>query len=447
MTAFRNWTAVLGVLCLSGTVFGQVYTYPANDPYAVRQARIDAPSILAADGTVPRPGDVPVMRGPVGGAPESVAAPQPVTPNAYQQAISNSGWGSDSGAGSCSSAGDCGLPSCCENSHFFAYVGGLVMGRDMPNRFWTTFDQANPANQLRYFPGADWGGGVDTRIGYWFGCGNDCCNSCNCGPRFGIEAIYYGVWGLDGHTSIYDPSNQLGTVQDDGLVSFNGNAASNFFDNARSVRLDRNDEFHDVEINFLVAPYANMGGRFQMTALAGVRFFRFSEGLDWGQLSGAAPANAQFGDNPANEAFVHTDVQNNLIGFQIGAYMNYQVSCRFSVFAVPKIGIYGNHVEGHNEMVTGDGTVATFDNNGDALNFHNSTNVFSVLGSLDAGFTWAVTPVWSVVGGYRVVAVSGMALGDNQVPQFFADEAGWKEIKTNGNLILHGAFAGIQARF
>jgi hypothetical protein len=239
----------------------------------------------------------------------------------------------------------------------------------------------------------------------------------------------------------------LGTVQDDGLVSFNGVAASNFFDNARSVELSRNDEFHDIEINFLVMPYAGMGGRFQMTALAGVRFFRFSEGLDWGQLAGTAPVGAQFGDNPADEAFVHCDLQNNLIGFQLGSYMNYQVCNRLSIFAVPKIGIFGNHIEGHNEMITGDGTVATFDGNGDTLNFHNTANVFSVLGSIDAGFTWQFSPVWSFVGGYRVVAASGIALGDNQIPQFFADEAGWKEIKTNGNLIIHGAFTGLQARF
>ena len=65
----------------------------------------------------------------------------------------------------------------------------------------------------------------------------------------------------------------------------------------------------------------------------------------------------------------------------------------------------------------------------------------------DVGVNWAFAPNWSLVGGYRVVAASGIALGDNQIPQFFADEAGWKEVKTNGNLILHGAFAGIEARF
>jgi hypothetical protein len=308
---------------------------------------------------------------------------------------------------------------------------------------------------LRYFPGSDWGGGIDTRIGYWFGCGcnsgscDPCNQCCGCGGRFGIEAVYWGAWGLDGHTSINDPTNQLGTVQDDGLVSFGAAPASDFFDNARAVQLSRNDEFHNVEINFMYLPVYT-GSRLQITGLMGVRFFRFSEGLDWGQLAGTAPVGARFGDNPADEAFVNVDVQNNLVGFQLGAYMNWQVCNNVSIFAAPKIGIFGNHINAHNSMVTGDGIVATFDNppgSGNALNFHTSTDVFSVLGSIDVGFNWAFSPNWSVVGGYRVVAVSGIALGDNQIPQFFADEAGWKEIKTNGNLILHGAFAGIEARF
>jgi hypothetical protein len=339
------------------------------------------------------------------------------------------------------------LPSCCNSSNWFAYVGGLTMGRDMPNHFYTTFDATNPANQLLYYPGADWGGGVDTRIGYWFGCGcNNGCNSCcSCGPRFGIEAIYWGVWGLDGQSSIYDPTNSLSTVMDDGLVSFNGTPASDFFDNSRSHELSRNDEFHNLELNFLMMPVS--GGRFQMTALAGVRFFRFNEGLQFGALAGSAPVGATFASDPADAAYLNTSVQNNLIGFQIGSYLNYQVNDRLSVFAVPKIGIYGNHITGHNELIGGDGTVATFDGNGDALNFHNTANVFSMLGSIDVGVNWAFTQHWSFIGGYRVVAATGMALGDNQVPQFFADEAGWQHINTNGSLILHGAFAGLECRF
>src|SRR5262249_19455887 len=150
--------------------------------------------------------------------------------------------------------------------------------------------------------------------------------------------------------------------------------------------------------------------------------FRFTEGLQWNQF--ADPANVPPG--ASDEAITLVGVQNNLIGFQIGSYLNYQVCKGWSVFAIPKIGIYGNHISGHNSMALADGTPATFDNNGDVLNFHNTANVFSVLGSLDVGFNWAFHPNWSLIGGYRVVAASGIALGDNQIPQFFADEAGWR---------------------
>jgi len=63
------------------------------------------------------------------------------------------------------------------------------------------------------------------------------------------------------------------------------------------------------------------------------------------------------------------------------------------------------------------------------------------------GFNWALNPTWSVVGGYRLLAASGVALGDNQIPQTFATEGSWRTINTNGDLILHGAFLGVEARF
>jgi hypothetical protein len=69
------------------------------------------------------------------------------------------------------------------------------------------------------------------------------------------------------------------------------------------------------------------------------------------------------------------------------------------------------------------------------------------MGSIDVGFNWALNRTWSWIGGYRAVLVTDLALGDNQIPQFFADEAGWQNINSNGDLILHGAFTGLEARF
>jgi len=457
MKAQRVFFSLTGVLCLVGTVQAQVNQFPDFDPYAgVRMARLDyqqpmqTPMLEDAGPNSFRP----VMRTPVKKGAEAVNAPQPAPsaaptppPSSAYEAAAASNWSNDCGPSlpSC-----CGCNNCCNNNNWYAYVGGLVMGRDMPNHYWTTFNTANPANQLLYFPGADWGGGVDTRLGYWFGCGGcgdpcNACNSCGCG-RFGIEAVYWGAWGLTGTNGIYDSTNQLGTVQDVGLVSFGGNALGGWFDNSRAVRLSRNDDVNNVELNFMYMPVVN-NNWFSMVGLAGVRYLNFNEDLLWGTLAGTAPVGAQFGDDPTNEAYVSCDAKNNMVGFQLGSYMNFQVCNTIGIFAIPKIGIFGNHASVHNRVATGDGIVATFDDSGNALDINASKNVFSMVGSIDVGFNWAFTNHWSFIGGYRAVLATNVALGDNQIPQFFADEAGWREVKTNGSLILHGAFAGLEARF
>ncbi|HTQ40955.1 MAG TPA: BBP7 family outer membrane beta-barrel protein [Pirellulales bacterium] len=461
MTAYRAWTAMVGVLCLSGTALAQTNYLEANDPYGVRLTRLDystQPSLNYSGAS----GGQPVVGTPASARMQAPAtAPQAPPDNtsssgaaascdtcnscggSYENALHNCGWGDECG---------CNLPSCCCNDHWYAYAGGLTMGRTVANRNWTTYDTANNAHQLLYFPGANWGGGVDTRIGYWFGCGccgDPCSCSNSCGPtgRFGVEADYWGVWGMNGNALLTNSTFSLGTVQDDSGVSFGTNPATDWYDNrtgspVTAVRLSRNDDINNVEVNFLYMPCCEACNRFQVTALAGIRYFNFRDNLTWDQFTAVPPAGST-----SDEAIINANVTNNLVGFQLGAYLNYQICSRWSVFAAPKIGIYGNHITGYNAMALSDGTQATFDANGDVLHFNNSANVFSMLGSIDVGFNWAFSSNWSFIGGYRVVGVSGVALADNQIPQFFADEAGWKTIKTNGDLIVDGAFAGLECRF
>jgi Putative beta barrel porin-7 (BBP7) len=456
MTAYRVWMS-LGVLCMSGTALAQSNYFDSANPYGIRLARLDAPAQPQYSYASPTVGMQPVVAAPVNSirAPESVPA-QPSVPS-NETAGMSSDW-SDNAVSQCGGnvcGNSCGCdcsPYCdCCNDHWYAYMGGLTMGRTTANKTYTTFDQTNQAHQLLYFPPSDWGGGIDMRIGYWFGCG--CCGDpCSCGSscgssgRAGIEVAYWGVWGMNGVSSITDAGvgpNQLGTVFNEGFVGFlNPDDASIWFDNASAVKLLRSDEVNNVEVNFLYMPCCDSCNRFQMTALAGFRYFQFRDNLEWDQFAGTGLP----GGDPG-EAITVANVSNNLFGFQIGTYMNFQICNRWSIFAVPKVGIYGNHIAGFNSMFLSDGTPARFDANGDALNFNNSTNVFSVLGQIDVGFNWWFSRNWSFVGGYRVVAASGVALADNQIPQFFADEAGWKTIKTNGDLVLDGAFAGLECRF
>ncbi len=385
-------------------------------------------------------------------APETVATPAPQAGNVYGdigKGDAYTGWG-----GGCDSCGE----GCCDNycPRWSVWANGLFMGRNMPNRFWTTYETGNNPNQLLYFPGSDWGGGFEAGVAYWFGCPTGCGNGCggnpycNCCYQNGIEVVYWGLWGMDGQSSLYSSANQLSTPIALGFMDFDNDPTitpDQYFDNARSHRLTRSNDVNNIEINLLHIPCCTGCQNFHLMWLAGVRYFRFTDALSFGTLAGTAPVDAQFGDDPASEAYLNAAVQNNLVGFQVGGRADYCIHNRWTIFATPKVGIYGNHVTGQNSLYTGDGLVGTFQDSGNALNFNNSENCFSMLASLDVGFTFAFNQNWILTAGYRVVAASQIALADNQYPAFLADEAEWRNINTNGDLILHGGFAGLELRF
>ena len=78
---------------------------------------------------------------------------------------------------------------------------------------------------------------------------------------------------------------------------------------------------------------------------------------------------------------------------------------------------------------------------------NSSDNVVSFLTQIDVGLDWQFSPNWSANIGYRVVAISGIGLADEQIPVRVNDIPDIAEIDYNGNLILHGAFAGLTLRF
>ena len=159
--------------------------------------------------------------------------------------------------------------------------------------------------------------------------------------------------------------------------------------------------------------------------------FKFDENLLWTSVAGGF----NYGDNGgADQANINVHCENDMVGVQWGAVLNYRFDSRLSVFATPKMGIYGNAAESESRYYRGDGIVG-FDITG-----HKDT--VSFLGSLDLGLNYDLGSHWSFTGGYRVVAVSGVALSDNQIPHFLAAAGEFADTKVNGDLIVHGAFLG-----
>jgi hypothetical protein len=381
-------------------------------------------------------------------APMPGMAPGMADPNAYGGSI----FGSGCVDGSCGDAvADCGcdlgMPS---GYNWYGYVGGLTMTRDRSNKFWTTYETGNNPNQLMYFPGSDWGGGFETTVGFAW-CGGNLGDSCDCNPcgtpyRHGIEATYWGVWGLDASDSIRSETNQLSTPIDTGFVDIPtpGLPAGAYFDNAREHRVSRDGEVHNVELNLIDFVTPTYGRDVQFKWLAGARFFKFDEFLQFASVS----SGNEFGsDGGLNEAYLDLDVENNLIGAQIGGRADWRVSQRWRLVAGTKVGVFANDINFDTRLYRGDGALATFSTTGNTFDLHAHKTDVSLLAQLDLGLAWDFSRHWSANVGYRAVGISGLALTDDQIPAFLAAQNDWTDIDSNGSMILHGGFAGLQFQY
>lgn len=333
----------------------------------------------------------------------------------------------------------CGCEPTC--AHWFGGVAGLVMTRNRANPYWTSFETNNNPNQIMNTQDAraDWVGGGQVSIGYGFcGAAGPCggLNPCGCyGP--GVMFTYWGLGQMDGFSEVTG-TNNISTPINLGFVDIGARPASDFFDNASTQRIWRNDRVNNYELNFLQGPVLG-NGPLTVVGLAGFRYFRFDERLTYGS------AINEFGDNnDADEAYLRFRTANNLFGAQIGALLNYQVCPRVGVFFIPKVGVFANQMNSRTTLESGDGILGTINDPGpQPFDIYGHKSDVSLMGELDFGLNYAITPNFWVYGGYRVLGVNNLALADNQFLPYLADAQGYREIKQSGSVILHGGLFGV----
>jgi hypothetical protein len=331
-------------------------------------------------------------------------------------------------------------------SMWFGSLAGIVMTRDNPNKYWTSFDVNNAYNQTlnTQQAKANWAGGGQVMFGRWFGC------SCNpmYGPACGVQFVYWGLAPMTGSASITSPINAWNTPIDLGYVNVGPNPATDYFDNAHIHRVSRNDQFQNFELNALRRVAYGPGG-LMFTGVAGARYFRFRDSLTFASAAGGH----NFGDDGgADEAYYNTSVGNNLVGFQMGARVDYFVLPRIRVFAQPLFGVFSNHATINANVYSGDGLQGNVQNifNPAATSpflVSSSKTSTSLMGQIDLGANVQITPRFSAFAAYRVMAFSRMALADNQIPPFLVDQAAIRDIQMNGNLVLHGVLIGGQFNY
>ncbi len=189
---------------------------------------------------------------------------------------------------------------------------------------------------------------------------------------------------------------------------------------------------------------AMCGSRFNWTWLAGLRWFRFTDNL---QYSASETDYAYNGG--VDDLYYDNNVRNDLVGFQLGGVGTYCLGSRFNVYGLSKAGIYNNHSTLYTRIGrNGGGPTATIDwapanaFQGDAYMVDASQNNAAFLGELGTGVGVRVSRGWSANVGYRVIGVSGVATAVNTIPIEMVHLGNVADYNTTSSLLLHGISIG-----
>ncbi len=343
--------------------------------------------------------------------------------------LERTGW-SECDACGCDSNWDCECGVHC-GSGWFATTGAVILTRNRgPAQVMTYQSGTSTPLMTLQAANAGWTGGGEVTLGYAFGGYTD-----NTGPWGALgassgTAIAFTWWGtgeMNGFAQVDDTTGVPATALDASFnvsgITLNGNPFSYYFEEAASQRIYRTDIVNSAEINLLGGTLLS-SDRLQVIGLAGFRYFRFSEDLAFGSVS--------FGNDwsdPDETAFVRFRSLNNMYGAQLGTIFNFRFNPEWSLFFVPKAGIYGNEMTVRSRIYSGNGDVA--------YDFTDDKTDVAFLGQIDAGVNCHFRSNVYGYAGYRFVGAANVALGDNQ----FAPSLG--DLKQSGSLILHGAFFGL----
>lgn len=240
---------------------------------------------------------------------------------------------------------------------------------------------------------------------------SDCC---------AIEATYFGLDEFrDEVVATSNPGNIFSVFSDFEGLGFGDVEASSL------QSLEYVSRLNNAELNFLHYLPGHCNHKYGL--LAGLRYFKLEEALDYNTLS------------LTDQSFTRVRTDNDLMGMQLGAIYSYQVSCKFSIGLEAKAGVYVNEAE---QSTVSDATVrGTFDEKVE------DDNIALVS---DGGLTgtYDVCSWLSLRGGYHVLFVSDVALADENFNTTRpASVRRLAELDTEGDVFYHGATAGAEIRW
>ncbi len=188
-----------------------------------------------------------------------------------------------------------------------------------------------------------------------------------------------------------------------------------------------------------------------MSTLCGFRYLRVDDDFEYATMwatdaGGVLTPPAYTPWDGEGELYYDVQVDNEMVGFQLGANMNYAISCKCNVFWNSTFGMYNNHIEVY-QRVYGDLGPATWTQSGADAVVNADKDDVAFAGELLVGTSYNFTCNCRGILAYRAIAVSGIGLSVDQMPEDFANEAEVALVDSNGSLIIHGVQIGTEWRY
>jgi len=378
--------------------------------------------------------------------------------------------------------------------YWFGGVYGLFMDRDDANKYslayvtdpsMPTTYPTTPANVVMNTRSVDNGfqPGVEFRLGRAFGGGADPCGGC-CGPTWGLEAAYWILFDEDDYAEYVNPTGTSRTYTMMPMYGLQYDHGAGYLpvnqywdhgmpsDPANPVRVTRirqssSFEAQNLEINLLRLGVCGGGGcgssfsacggldacaggcndgccapkcsRYSCTAVCGFRWMQFDEDFMFG-VDYTNPA----WPTPSGYLNYWSNVENNLIGAQIGCNGMYRIGCKWGLHLNTLVGVYGNDIDVRQYFVSPTGDVR-YIGTGENFDVTASKTDVAMLGELRVGASYQYSCRCRLYGGWRAIGVTGIALATDQTPNAFLSSAQMANyVNSNGSMILHGLQAGVE---
>ncbi|MBT4692060.1 MAG: hypothetical protein HOB73_01805 [Planctomycetaceae bacterium] len=304
-------------------------------------------------------------------------------------------------------------------------VRGLVMMRDNATNHALTSNAASETVLSTRDADMDTSGGVEITLGKTL---EDKTQR--------IETVYWGLFTRGDSAVASDTGSGLNTLLNISGLSYNGfgNPLSAVFNSSANQTLTRSFEYHNVEWNF-TSDILSEDGKQSVRLLAGFRYFK---------------ADDRFNLNIDEVAYSVTD-DNHLFGAQVGALWTKRKGRNLTYHIGVKTGVFFNAIDHRTKIFGAAGHAFIEDpaimNWRDDFNEYSKKTDMSFLGQLELGFDYLLTPTCQFTAGYRVMGVTGMAFATDQIPASFAEAAEGQAVTSDGSLIMHGVYIGVDWNF